>query len=109
VLYLLYLGNEWLLGLDCCHTRDETSAEANGTGREQNIQQFREYFKDFSPTIRKVLMYVDEAHVWKVKEATPSSWVGKSGKVVLIGDAAHGTLPWVGQVSLSLPHPSPIK
>lgn len=63
------------------------------------MEQFRDIFKHFSPAMQKVLSYVQEARVWKLRESLPSSWVGSCGKIVLIGDAAHGALPWVGQVS----------
>lgn len=34
-------------------------------------------------------------------ETVPKSWVSEHGRVVLIGDAAHATLPWLGQVSIT--------
>jgi salicylate hydroxylase len=86
------------LGLDCCHKRDEASVE--GMSRKQNIEQFKGYFKDFAPAIQKLLSYVKEAYVWRMMETMPSSWVSNSGRVVLVGDAAHAALPWVGQVSI---------
>jgi salicylate hydroxylase len=57
------------------------------------------YFEDYSPVIQKALSYVEEAHVWRMLETLPPSWVSKSGKVVLTGDAAHAVLPYVGQVT----------
>jgi salicylate hydroxylase len=68
--------------------------------RKQNIEQFKGYFKDFAPAIQKLLSYVKEAYVWRMMETMPSSWVSNSGRVVLVGDAAHAALPWVGQVSI---------
>jgi salicylate hydroxylase len=63
------LGDEWFLGLDCCHRRDETSVE--GMSRKQNIEQLKGYFKDFAPAIQKLLSYVKEAHVWRMMETMP--------------------------------------
>ena len=94
-----FLEDGWLLGLDCCHRRGETSVE--GTSRKQSIEQLKEYFQDFAPAIQKMLSYVKEAHVWRLMETMPPSWVSKSGRIVLIGDAAHAALPWVGQVRSS--------
>lgn len=103
LLQLIFVpGDKWLLGLDCCHGRDENSAEGVGESRKQNVKQFKEHFKGFAPAIQKVLSYVNEAHVWRIIETTPPSWVSKSGRVILIGDAAHAILPFVGQV-ISLP------
>jgi salicylate hydroxylase len=84
------------LGLDSCHRRDEASIE--GVSRKQNIEQFKGYFKDFAPAIQKLLSYMKDAYVWRMMETITPSWVSKSGKVVLVGDAAHAALPWVGQV-----------
>jgi salicylate hydroxylase len=66
--------------------------------KRQNIEKFGEYFKDYSSVTQKVLSYMKEAHVWRMMESMPASWVSKSGRVVLIGDAVHGVLPQVGQV-----------
>ncbi|KAE9364905.1 FAD/NAD(P)-binding domain-containing protein [Stipitochalara longipes BDJ] len=88
-------GDEWFLGLDCCHRRDDNSVE--GGSRKRNIEKFREHFKDFAPAVQKLLSYVKDAHVWRMAETIPESWVSESGRVVLIGDAAHAILPWVGQ------------
>jgi hypothetical protein len=91
-------GDKWLLGLDCCHARDENSAERVGESWKQNIRLFKERFRDFAPAIQKILSYVEEAEVWKITDTTPPSWVSKSGRIILIGDAAHAILPYVGQV-----------
>lgn len=42
-------------------------------------------------------VHVNEAHVWRLQERIVPSWVGKKGKVVLGGNAAHPVLPYVGQ------------
>jgi salicylate hydroxylase len=62
------------------------------------------YFEGFAPVIQKSLSYVNEAHVWRMLETIVPSWVSKSGKVVLTGDAAHAVLPFVGQVNLLFQH-----
>jgi salicylate hydroxylase len=89
-------GDSWLLGYDFTHPRDSNSAD--GASRPQDIEHMKSYFKGFAPVIQKALSYVEEAHVWRMLETLVPSWVGKSGKVVLTGDAAHAVLPYVGQV-----------
>ncbi|KAK5701678.1 hypothetical protein LTR97_004496 [Elasticomyces elasticus] len=89
------LGDEWVLGVDCCHERDDVVSET--PHRTQDIERFKAHFKDYHPAILQMLSYVTEANVWRLKEATPPTWIGTSGRVILIGDAAHGSLPWVGQ------------
>jgi salicylate hydroxylase len=65
-----------------------------------DLEHMRETFKDFAAPLRKILDGVDDSVVWKVVEVPPlPSWVGKSGNVVIIGDAAHGMTPYQGQVS----------
>ncbi|CAG8977439.1 hypothetical protein HYALB_00007771, partial [Hymenoscyphus albidus] len=88
-------GDEWLLSLDCCHVRDENSSESSE--REQNIEQFRGYYKEFIPGIQKLLSYASTGQVWRLKESMPNSWVSQHGRVILIGDASHAILPWLGQ------------
>ncbi|KAI9745685.1 MAG: hypothetical protein M1818_001219 [Claussenomyces sp. TS43310] len=73
-----------------------------GTARDWkkpgDLVHMRDTFKDFAPPMRKVLDIVDSAVVWKVVEVPPlPSWVSKGGKVVIIGDAAHGMTPYQGQ------------
>jgi 2-polyprenyl-6-methoxyphenol hydroxylase-like FAD-dependent oxidoreductase len=91
--------SEWLLGTDFVHPRDENSAD--GVSKPQNIEALKEHFKDYAPAIQKLLSYVKEAHVWRMMETMPSSWVSRSGKVTLLGDAAHAILPYAGQVIFS--------
>jgi salicylate hydroxylase len=59
----------------------------------------KQYFKDYAPFYDKIIAYTEEANVWRIIETMPASWVSKSGKVVIIGDAAHAVQPFVGQVS----------
>jgi salicylate hydroxylase len=84
------------VSFDFCHLRDENSAD--GVSRPQKIERLKLHFKHHAPTIQKVLSYVEQAHVWRRMETMPESWVSKSGKAALVGDAAHAVLPWVGQV-----------
>ncbi|KAI9745051.1 MAG: hypothetical protein M1818_001329 [Claussenomyces sp. TS43310] len=63
-----------------------------------DIAELKELYGDFEPKIGRLLDRVDEATIWKVTTAPQlPSWRSKGGKVVLLGDAAHGTLPHAGQ------------
>jgi salicylate hydroxylase len=92
-----------LLGYYFIHPRGENSAE--GVSRPQNVEQMKSYFKGYAPVVQKALSYVEEAYVWRMLETMPPSWVSKSGKVVLTGDAAHAVLRFAGQVIRPHPHP----
>jgi hypothetical protein len=92
-----YTGGEWWLGIDYIHPTDEYSAD--GYSRPQNFEHMKQYFKDYVLFYHKIMAYTKEANVWRITETMPTSWVSKSGQVVIIGDAAHAAQPYVGQVS----------
>lgn len=100
-------GSEWLLALDFVHVRDDNSVD--GVSKPQKIEALKGYFKDYAPVIQKALSFAKEAHIWRMVETMPQSWVSKSGKVVLIGDSAHAVLPYVGQVFSRSHYKLPIK
>jgi salicylate hydroxylase len=56
----------------------------------------------WDPALTELLSYCDDYFVWPLAYADPTlDWMSESGKIVLIGDAAHGVLPYVGAVSSS--------
>ncbi len=63
-----------------------------------NLDEMKKHYCNFDPIIQKVLEHVDYCSKWKLAYLPPlSKWVSDSGRVVLIGDAAHGMLPYVAQ------------
>ena len=68
----------------------------------QNFEQMKTQFDGWDPVIRNTLFgFVDKEHldayVWQMYETKPREWVSRSGKVAILGDAAHGFTPWIGQ------------
>lgn len=60
----------------------------------------RDRTQSFHPTVQKLVQSADIAGSWRIIELPHlESWTSKSGKVVLLGDAAHAMGPHVGQVS----------
>ncbi|KAJ5459506.1 uncharacterized protein N7458_001058 [Penicillium daleae] len=57
---------------------------------EVDIEEFRNYYQDYSPVIQKVLRLVNYSHRWPLLQMPPmKSWSNKHGNVVLMGDAVH--------------------
>jgi salicylate hydroxylase len=85
------LINMVLLHPDRCDTEESWAA----TGPKSHMTEF---YSNWSPTVRALLDFVEEAEIpeWKLKILTPLvSWV--EGNVALMGDACHPTLPYVAQ------------
>ncbi|RFU82004.1 salicylate hydroxylase [Trichoderma arundinaceum] len=55
-----------------------------------DIEEFRDYYKDYSPIIQKILKLVNYTQRWPLLQ-TPrmESWSNKHKNVVLLGDAVH--------------------
>lgn len=63
-----------------------------------DLNEMKQHYADFDPIIRKVLANVTSCLKWKLADLPPiSRWVSPSGRVVLIGDAAHAMVPYLAQ------------
>lgn len=63
-----------------------------------NLEEMREHYRNFDPVIQKVIAKVDSCLKWKIADLPPlKKWVGSSGHVVVIGDAAHAMVPYLAQ------------
>jgi salicylate hydroxylase len=66
-----------------------------------NLDEMKAHYAGWDPILDKVLDKVKACLKWKLADLPVlSRWVSKSGKVVLIGDAAHAMVPYLAQVSL---------
>lgn len=71
-----------------------------------DIKALREIYQDHEPRVRKILDMVDEedCRLWAIGMLSDlKTWVSESGKVVLLGDAAHAMHPYLAQVCSLLP------
>ncbi|KAI1917090.1 hypothetical protein LOZ12_004599 [Ophidiomyces ophidiicola] len=60
--------------------------------------EMRALYANFDPVITRVLAKVDSCLKWKLADLPPlPNWVSSSGRVVLIGDAAHAMVPYLAQ------------
>lgn len=63
-----------------------------------DVMMLRQTYEDFEPLVRKLLGLVDECSDWALARVPElPTWVGDSGRLVLIGDAAHATTPQLAQ------------
>ncbi|KAJ7629737.1 FAD/NAD(P)-binding domain-containing protein [Mycena polygramma] len=73
--------------------RDQDSVAWNTPITQQNLLDF---FQDYHPRFKRLLQLADDIHVWQMRVVPPlKTWVNK--RVCLIGDAAHASLPTLGQ------------
>lgn len=62
--------------------------------RFTNMFALRERCKDFDMAVRQLLEAIDSCVVWKVAEIPEEvEWSSTSGRVILVGDAAHAMPP----------------
>lgn len=62
--------------------------------RVADMPAFRESWKDYEPTVRQMLDAVESCTEWKIAELPEHvGWSDASGRVILIGDAAHAFAP----------------
>ncbi|KAH6688486.1 salicylate hydroxylase [Plectosphaerella plurivora] len=64
-----------------------------------NASEVRNAYTGWSPMVQKLLSFLpEEVEKWRLTDLpTISDWVHPSGRMVLIGDAAHATLPYLAQ------------
>lgn len=63
-----------------------------------SLDSMRERYKDWDPIITKLINIVPQCLKWQNAEIEKfTSWSSPSGKVVLIGDASHGMVPYMAQ------------
>lgn len=63
-----------------------------------NPEEMRNHYRNFDPVVRQLLTHVKQVLKWVLADMPMlPRWVSQSGKVVLIGDAAHAMLPYLAQ------------
>lgn len=65
---------------------------------EGSGDKMRADFADFEPRVQKILSFVKSTLKWRLMDRKPlPTWVHPKGRVVLLGDACHPMLPYIGQ------------
>ncbi len=83
-----------LVNIVAVEERDEWAAE--GWHHEDDPEALRRAFVDFCPEIRRLLDRVERVNLWGLFRH-PVARVWASGRLALLGDAAHPTLPFLAQ------------
>lgn len=92
----LYLHDRFVMTM----AMDELLGEEGEWAKQGNLADVAEKFKTFHPMITKILDHAngEQCLIWRFPELPLlDSWVSKSGKVVIVGDAAHAMLPYAAQ------------
>lgn len=83
-----------LVNIVAVEERDGWAAE--GWHHRDDPAQMRRAFTDFCPEVTTLLAQADEAHLWGLfRHPVAQRW--HENKLVLLGDAAHPTLPFLAQ------------
>lgn len=73
--------------------------EPNVWNSDGDVNDLRKRFNGFAPAIQKLLSYVSSCDKWQITHMPPDiDWISSSGKVIVVGDAAHAMVPHAAQV-----------
>lgn len=91
------LGSRYYIGVGLWDT--ETTAKGATWYQTADLGPVRQRLANFDPLVHTMLKDVDTAECWRIVDIPHlDSWRSKSGKVVLMGDAAHAMGPHAAQV-----------
>lgn len=64
-----------------------------------SLDELKNIYQEWDPILTKIIERVPECLKWQNAEIEKiEKWVSESGKVVLMGDAAHAMVPYMAQV-----------
>ena len=77
-------------------TLPESKGEATTGPQPCNLDSIRENCRDWDPDFQDLLRFADVALKWTLLQTQElETWVGQSGAIVLLGDSAHASLPYL--------------
>lgn len=93
------VGSEERYYVEFCNIHGNSGTEGNWS-KDAEISELRKLFETWDPRLGMLLEHVENAKVWRLAYTHSGlDWVSQTGKVVLIGDAAHAMLPHAMAVS----------
>lgn len=82
--------------LNVVAVQERTEWASEGWSHTDDPENLRAAFRDFGPEARAILGAVDQVHLWGLfRHPVAKKWA--QGRCVLLGDAAHPTLPFLAQ------------
>ncbi|KAJ5813245.1 hypothetical protein N7447_010268 [Penicillium robsamsonii] len=75
---------------------DDTSAKESSWLDSSNVEHLFEVYKDFGPELQEMCRLGEDVKLWSLGTRSPPTKFVK-GRLALVGDAAHPTLPHQGQ------------
>ncbi|KAK9450072.1 3-hydroxybenzoate 6-hydroxylase-like protein [Limtongia smithiae] len=89
------IRNKTLYNLVMLHPGDGEPGVWNTRG---SLDDLRNNYADWDPKLVKILHKVQACLKWKITYVRElPSWVSKSGRIALLGDSAHATVPFLAQ------------
>lgn len=89
------IRNGSLYNFVMCHPGSVAIGKPN---EPASLDAMRERYSTWDPIITRLINLVPECLKWQNAEIEKlETWISKSGKVVLIGDASHGMVPYMAQ------------
>lgn len=82
--------------LNVVAVKERSQWAAEGWSQPDDPSNLRASFHDFGPDVQKLLAQIQDVHVWGLfRHPVAEKW--HKGAAVLVGDAAHPTLPFLAQ------------
>ena len=78
--------------------QDSSDPSTWPTDPDERLKQMRSYYADWDPTLVKITQMVEKTMKWPLMTVpTSPRWLSESNKLLILGDAAHGMLPYMSQ------------
>ncbi|KAB5523029.1 hypothetical protein GE09DRAFT_1065478 [Coniochaeta sp. 2T2.1] len=74
-------------------------SDPSGWVAERAIDDMRAQFTGWDPVLTKIIAMIDKTMKWPLMSGDPTirSWLSPSGKMLMLGDAAHAMMPYMSQ------------
>lgn len=79
-------------------THPANEVEAMDWNQSANPEQAEKEYREWNPVVSRIISHAKDVKIWRLAEVPRlPRWTSKSGKVVLMGDAAHAMVQFLAQ------------